>query len=386
MQSLPQIQVPFAPEQASTVAPEVDALYLYLVAITLFFSVAITATIVFFALRYRRRDPGEVPRPNAGSLKLETLWTVIPLVIAMTIFAWGASVYFKLYRPLNEDAIEVYVVGKQWMWKFQHQEGQREINELHVPVGSRVRLTMTTEDVLHSLYVPAFRIKMDVVPGRYTYAWFQATKPGRYELFCAEYCGTNHSGMTGYVVVMEPTEYQAWLSGGATDSPAAQGQKLFQDIGCATCHREDSQGRGPMLQGLFGKPVMLQSGQTVTADEAYIRESILNPRAQVVQGFQPIMPTYQGQVSEEQILQLISYIRSLGTQPSTGASGSATGREGSTTTTGVSPDVQRSNPIAPTGPTVSAPTSPGVGTPRSQPEGNTQPQGQRTPPRQQQQQ
>ena len=266
MQSLPQIQVPFAPEQASTLAPEVDALYLYLVAITVFFSVTITALIVFFALKYRRRDPGEVPRPNAGSLHLEVLWTVIPLGIALTIFAWGASVFFKLYRPLNEDAIEIYVVGKQWMWKFQHQEGQREINELHVPVGSRVRLTMTTEDVLHSFYVPAFRIKMDVVPGRYTYTWFEATKPGRYELFCAEYCGTNHSGMTGYVVVMEPTEYQAWLSGGATDSPAAQGQKLFQDIGCATCHREDSQGRGPMLQGLFGKPVVLQTGQTVTAE------------------------------------------------------------------------------------------------------------------------
>ena len=225
---------------------------------------------------------------------------------------------------------------------------------------------------------------MDVVPGRYTYTWFEATKPGRYELFCAEYCGTNHSGMVGYVVVMEPTEYQAWLSGGATDSPAAQGQKIFQDIGCATCHREDSQGRGPMLQGLFGKPVLLQSGQTVTADEAYIRESIVNPRAQVVQGFQPIMPTYQGQVSEEQILQLISYIRSLGTQPAAGATGS-TRREGADTTTGVAPDSQRMNPIAPTGPTRTAPTSTstgGTGGTRSEPEGLGQPQVQRTPARQ----
>ena len=374
MQGLP-VWVPFAPEQASTMASEVDALYLYLIAITLFFSTVITALIIYFALKYRRRNPTEVPRPNAGSLKLETLWTVIPLVIAMSIFAWGASVYFKLYRPLNEDAIEIYVVGKQWMWKFQHQEGQREINELHVPVGSRVRLTMTTEDVIHSLYVPAFRIKSDVVPGRYTYAWFEATKPGRYFLFCAEYCGTNHSGMGGHVVVMEPTEYQAWLSGGASESPASQGQKLFQDLGCATCHRQDAQGRGPMLAGVFGKPQQMADGTTVVADESYIRESIVNPRARTVAGFQQIMPTYQGQVSEEQLLYLIAYIRSLGTQPSGTTGGSASGREGSTTTTGISPDQQRSNPISATPSRLGSPANTSPGSTRSQPEGTTAPGG-----------
>jgi cytochrome c oxidase subunit 2 len=357
MQLLHQVWVPFAPEQASTFAGEVDALYLYLVLLTLFFSVAISALIIYFAIRYRRRNAMEVPRPVHGSMILESAWSIIPLLIAMTIFAWSASVYFKLYRIPNE-AMEIYVVGKQWMWKFQHSEGQREINELHVPVGARVKLTMTTEDVIHSLYVPAFRIKADVVPGRYTQTWFEATKPGRYYLFCAEYCGTNHSGMGGWVVVMEPTEYQQWLSGGATDSAASQGQKVFQERGCASCHQDDKQGRGPTLSGLFGKPQPLDTGEVVTADESYIRESILNSQAKIVAGFArpSIMPTYQGQLSEEQILQLIAYIRSLGdnAEGSSGAGGAggATGGGGAggATTTGAAPDVQRSNPLAPTEP------------------------------------
>lgn len=383
MQSL-QPWVPFAPEQASTIAGEVDALYLYLIVITLFFSLLITALIIFFAVRYRRRTPNEVPRPVAGSITLETLWTVIPLMIAMTIFAWGASLYFKIYR-VPAQAMEIYVVGKQWMWKFQHGGGQREINELHVPVGSRVKLTMTTEDVIHSFYVPAFRIKGDVVPGRYTTTWFEATKPGRYYLFCAEYCGTNHSGMGGYVVVMEPTDYQAWLAGGATDSPASQGQKIFQSLGCATCHGADEQGRGPMLQGLFGKQVQLDNGGTVVADEAYIRESILNPRAKTVAGFQQIMPTYQGQVSEEQLLNLIAYIRSLGTATEGGAGGATTTGGGSaTTTTGIDPDAQRSNPIGPTSPRGgSAPVTNAPDSTGGQPEGAPAPRSPQSPQRQQ---
>jgi cytochrome c oxidase subunit 2 len=176
---------------------------------------------------------------------------------------------------------------------------------------------MTSEDVIHSFYVPAFRVKTDVLPGRYTTMWFQPTKPGRYHLFCAEYCGTKHSGMIGRVVVMEPSEYQAWLAGGATSdgSLASQGQKAFQDLACATCHRADAQGRGPALDGLFGSQVSLASGQAVTADEAYLRESILSPGAKVVAGFQPVMPTFQGLVSEEQLLALIEYIKSLKVRP-----------------------------------------------------------------------
>ncbi len=341
---LPQIRVPFTPEQASTFAGEVDALYLYLVAITIFFSLTITTLIIYFAIRYRRRDPGELPRPRAGSLPLEVMWSVIPLMIAMTIFVWGASVYFRLYRA-PQEAMEIYVVGKQWMWKFQHTTGQREINELHVPLGARIKLTMTTEDVIHSLYVPAFRVKTDVVPGKYTQMWFEPTKAGRYYLFCAEYCGTNHSGMGGYVYVMEPTEFQTWLAGGGSESAAAQGGKVFQERGCASCHRVElggPAGRGPVLAGLFGEKQTLQNGESVTVDEAYIRESILNPQAKLAAGFQPIMPTYQGQVSEEQVLQLIAYIRSLSTETQSGGAGTVTG--------GVSPTTQRSNPLAPTAP------------------------------------
>src|SRR5262249_30075724 len=204
---------------------------------------------------------------------------------------------------------------KQWMWKFQHLDGQREINELHVPVGRPIKLITTSEGVIHSFFVPAFRVKADVIPGRYVNLWFQPTTPGRYHLFCAEYCGTRHSGMVGEVIVMEPNEYEAWLSGGArAGTLASEGQKLFADLACNTCHRPDAQGRGRVLDGLFGKTATLQSGQTVTVDEAYIRESIVNPTAKVASGFQPIMPTFQGQVNEEQLLELVEYVKSLKAQ------------------------------------------------------------------------
>jgi len=358
MQSIPlpnvNVPVPFSPEQASTFAPHVDALYVYLVTLTAFFSLGITAAIIFFAVKYRRRHHGELPRPIAGSMVLELTWTIIPLMISMTIFVWGASIFFKAYRA-PQQAMEVYVVGKQWMWKFQHQTGQREINELHVPVGARVKLTMTTEDVIHSFYVPAFRIKQDVVPGRYLQTWFEATKAGKYYLFCAEYCGTNHSGMGGYVYVMEPAAYQQWLAGGTgTESAASQGQKLFQERGCASCHQVEpggQQGRGPSLYGLFGKPQRVEGGQQVTVDESYIRESILNPRAKIAEGFQDQMPTFQGQLSEEQILQLVAYIRSLGpAEAGAAAAGSAPGTTTTGPTTGgVAPQQQRANPVGATG-------------------------------------
>lgn len=302
------------PERASTVAGRVDALYSFLLIVSTVMTLLIAGLIVYFIIKYRRRADDELGTPVTGALTLELLWTVIPFVIMMVMFVWGASLYFTLSRP-PQDALEIQVVGKQWMWKFQHMDGQREINELHVPVGRAVKLTLASQDVIHSFFVPAFRVKSDVVPGRYTTVWFEATKPGRYHLFCAEYCGTQHSGMIGQVIVMEPTQYQAWLSGGATEgSLAAAGQKLFQDLACHTCHRGDTQGRGPVLDGLFGKAVQLQNGQTITADENYIRESILNPSAKLVAGFQPLMPTFQGLVSEEQVLQLIAYIKSLETQ------------------------------------------------------------------------
>jgi cytochrome c oxidase subunit 2 len=221
-------------------------------------------------------------------------------------------------RPPDET-LNIYTVGKQWMWKFQHLDGQREINELHVPAGRAVKLIMTSEDVIHDVYVPAFRVKADVLPGRYTHLWFEATKPGIYDLFCAEYCGTKHSGMIGKVIVMAPDEYQTWLQGGTGGgSLAAAGEKLFSELACNTCHRPDNAGRGPVLQNLFGKTVELANGEKAIVDESYVRESILSPASKVVAGYQPIMPTFMGQVSEESLLQLIEYIKSLGA-PAPGA-------------------------------------------------------------------
>lgn len=297
-------------------AARVDHLYFFLVALATFFSVLIALLVVVFAIKYRRRHPAQVGAPITGSIPLELMWSVIPFAISMVIFAWAANIYFDLYRPPDET-LQVYAVGKRWMWKFQHIDGQREINELHVPVGRAVKVTMTSEDVIHSLYFPTFRVKADAIPGRYTTVWFNATKPGEYHLFCAEYCGTKHSGMIGKVVVMEPQDYQAWLSGGGGEgSMAARGQKAFQDLACNTCHLTEGVGRGPSLGGLFGSQVKLADGSTVTADEAYIRESILNPQARLVAGYQPLMPTFQGLVNEETLMGLLEYIKTLPPAPS----------------------------------------------------------------------
>lgn len=305
---------PLFPEQASTMAREVDLLFYFLAGVSGFFSLLIAVLLLTFAIRYRRRSSGDVAAAVHGSLALELIWSLIPFGLTMIMFLWGASLYLTLSRP-PDNALDVFVVGKQWMWKLQHTEGRQEINELHVPAGQPVKLTLTSEDVIHSFYIPAFRIKMDALPGRYTHAWFEATKPGRYHLFCAEYCGTQHSGMIGSVVVMEPAEYQAWLSEGIAEtaalSPADAGAALFQGLGCASCHRETSGALGPALAGLFGSTVKLQDGSEVVADEAYLRESILNPRARIVAGFQPVMPTFQGLVSEQQLLHLVQYIMSL---------------------------------------------------------------------------
>jgi len=308
--------IPFIPESASTESSKVDALYFYISGVTVFFTLLIAGIIILFVIRYRRRTPYEIPRPIAGSHALETLWSVIPFVIAMTIFVWSATLYFHQFRP-PQNAIEVYVVAKQWMWKFQHATGQREINELHVPVGQKVKLIMASEDVIHDFFVPAFRVKNDVVPGKYTTLWFEATKPGRYHLFCAEYCGMNHSQMGGWIVVMEPTEFNDWLGGNANQQSAAgSGQQLYQTLGCASCHGNNGEGgRGPALLGVFNSNVQLSTGQTIRADEGYVRESILNPQAKLASGFGPIMPTFQGVVNEEQIVQLIAYVKSLSSQP-----------------------------------------------------------------------
>jgi cytochrome c oxidase subunit II len=310
---------PLWPVRASTGAGNVDALFIFLLLLAGFMTLAIFTMIVVFAFKYRHRR-GQAAEQIEGSIPLEIIWSVVPLAIFMVIFVWGAIIYFQERTP-PRGADEVYVVAKQWMWKLEHEQGQREINELHVPVGRDVKLIMTSQDVIHSFYIPAFRIKQDVLPGRYTTAWFRATKPGVYHLFCAEYCGTAHSGMIGQIVVLEPAQYQAWLAGGTTfGSLAANGESLFAQLGCPTCHRFDVQGRGPNLIGIFDKPVQLEDGRTVIADENYIRESILSPSAKIVSGFKPIMPTFQGLVSEEQLTALVAYIKSLSPSPS-GAAG-----------------------------------------------------------------
>jgi len=302
---------PLWPDQASTFAGSVDGLYTFLVLVSITMFVLIGVAALTFAVVYRRRE-GVEATPIEGSTILELIWSVIPFIVFMIIFAWGAAIYFDERTP-PRDAVEMYAVAKQWMWKFEHPEGQREINELHVPLGRNIKIIMTSQDVIHSLYFPAMRIKQDVLPGRYTTLWFNATKVGEFHLFCAEYCGTQHSNMIGRIVVMQPAEYELWLNGGnnGRTSLVSTGQKLFAELGCSTCHKFDVQGRGPMLAGIFGKQQLMQDGRLIKVDEDYIRESILNPQAKIVSGFQPIMPTFQGQVSEEQLVSLVAYVKSL---------------------------------------------------------------------------
>ena len=303
---------PLFPEQASTIAGRVDALYYYLLSVSGFFILLIFFLILYFAIKYRRRSEDEQPRPILANIPLEVTWIVIPFILVMVMFGWGASLYFTAFTP-PVDALEIFVVGKQWMWKVQHPDGRREIDELHVPLGYPVKLTITSQDVIHSFYIPAFRIKMDAVPGRYTSTWFEASKTGTFHLFCAEYCGTAHAGMGGRVVVMKPSEYEQWLRTGAPqESLAAAGGQLFQQLGCSGCHSPHSIVRAPLLDGIYGKPVPLQSGQVVLADESYLRDSILLPQKDVVAGYAPVMPPFQGRISEEELMQIIAYIRFLG--------------------------------------------------------------------------
>ncbi len=300
------------PESASEVATSVDQITLFLTVVSVFFVVLISLLVVLLAARFRRRRADQLAEQIEGSLPLELFWTVVPLAIALFSFAWGAKVFFRMTHA-PPDALPISVTGKQWMWKMQHPEGRREINDLHVPVGVPIELTLISEDVIHSFYVPALRTKRDVLPGRYSKLAFVANKVGTYHIFCAEYCGTKHSTMIGSLHVLDDAAYQAWLSGApAGSTPKEDGAQLFASLRCDTCHAERSDARGPSLLGLFGRDVPLSDGRVVKADADYLRESLLKPASKVVAGYQPLMPTYAGQVSEEQIQQLIAHIRSLG--------------------------------------------------------------------------
>ncbi len=321
-----QSQLPLLPEQASNFAGNVDALMLYLLIVSVFFSALITGVIVYCFLKFRRKHPREIGASIQGSVPLEAVWTVIPFLLSMLMFGWGASIYIN-YRTAPKDTLDIYVIGKQWMWKLQQPDGRREVNELHIPANRSIKLILGSEDVIHDFFVPAFRVKMDVIPGRYTTMWFRATKTGRYHFFCSQYCGTNHAVMGGWVTVMEPAEYSAWLSGSSGEAnPAAVGARLFEQLACNTCHLNTGQGRGPSLNGVHGSTVKLSDGTSVIADDAYIRESILNPKAKIVLGYQPLMPAFQGLVTEEQILNLTEYIKSLHGQPAPPAAAPVAGK------------------------------------------------------------
>jgi cytochrome c oxidase subunit 2 len=298
------------PPEASTVAVQMDALFWVLVLISVVGTAIVVALVVFFSIRYSKENH-PVADDIEGSTVLEVTWTLVPLVLFMLCFVWGALLYFRIYNP-PANAMNIYVVGKQWMWKSEHPGGQHEINALHVPMGVPVQLTLISQDVFHSFSVPAFRVKREAIPGRYTSVWFQATKTGTYDLFCTQYCGTAHSAMIGYVTVMSPDDYKAWAAGSTSGMSLAQnGERLFASMQCNACHNGTAGARGPSLAGVYGTKLSLANGSDAYVDEAFLRQAILSPSQHVTAGYAPIMPTYQGQISEDGLIDLVEYIKTL---------------------------------------------------------------------------
>lgn len=321
------------PLQATDIALKHDKLYIFLVVISIFFCVLVFGAMIYFAVNYRksvRAKADYIP----GNHLLELIWTVIPTILVMVIFVWGYMVYKDMvYAP--SEAIEVRAIGKQWLWQFQYENGRTEINKLFVPLGKPVKVVMTSDDVLHSLFIPAFRVKKDVVPGMYTQIWFEAKVPGEHHLFCAEYCGTSHSGMIGKVVVLGEDDWKQFMKGKefklasaattATDavsstasapmktvSLAERGKMLSQVKGCVACHSDSgAPGVGPSYKGLYGSNVLFTDGKQAKADDNYIRESIENPQAHIVKGFNPVMPTFKGLLNEEEMNAVIAYVKSV---------------------------------------------------------------------------
>lgn len=305
---------PLAPHQASSIAYQHDVVFYTLVALTAVFTVLVYSLVIFFAVKYRRGSKVNRHRPHHENLPLEIAWTAIPTLLGLVMFFAGAKLFVEM-RTSPKDAQDVYVVGKQWMWHLQHSNGVRENNTLHVPVGQAIRLTMISQDVIHSFYIPDFRVQMHVVPGRYTTTWFKAVKPGKYPLFCSMYCGTQHSEMGGYVYAMPPEEYAKWLSNGGNNvqpmSMEERGGRLFKVLACDNCHTAASTPRGPSLYGIYGGKRPISGGETATADDAYLREAILKPANRLTAGYGPTMPEYSGQLSEEDVINLNAYIKSL---------------------------------------------------------------------------
>ena len=326
--------LPIIPEQASNFAGESDALYFTLTLLTTIFTLLVFGLVIFLAVRYRRGNRVDRSNPVHHSSVLEMSWSIGPMILGLMVFVWSAKLFAQMYGAAPKDCMDIYVIGKQWMWHLQHTNGIRENNELHIPLDRNVKLTMTSQDVIHSFFVPAFRIKKDVIPGSYSTVWFRPTKAGKFHLFCAEYCGTQHSEMGGWVYVMEPADYQKWLSTGGQRtqdtqpipvSMADRGKAVYDQQGCGNCHDSDGMNRGPSLAGLFGSQVRLKGGQTVLADENYLRKSILTPNEEIAEAYQQIMPSYKDQISEEQLLQVIEYIKSIGGRSPSATSGTGGG-------------------------------------------------------------
>ncbi len=298
------------PVEASTIAPYADALYFFLILISLVGMAAVILLVAGFSFKYRA-EKNPIATHIEGSTILEATWTIIPLALFMVTFVWGALLYFRIYNPPT-NAMNIYIVGKQWMWKAEHPGGQHEINSLHVPINRAVQLTMISQDVFHSFSIPAFRVKREVIPGRYSTVWFEATAPGTYHLFCTQYCGTLHSQMIGEIVALRPEDYQAWTAGSTSGASLAQnGERLYASLGCNSCHSGQADARGPNLAAAYGTRLQLANGGYVTVDDAFLRDTILNPSMHVTAGYAPIMPTYQGQVSEEGLIDLVEYIKKL---------------------------------------------------------------------------
>ncbi|MGB7548514.1 MAG: cytochrome c oxidase subunit II [Terracidiphilus sp.] len=298
------------PPEASRIAPQLDALYIFILLVSVIGLTIVILLVTSFSILYsKKRHPVAVQ--IEGSTLLEATWTIIPLGLFLVMFVWGALIYFRVFTP-PANAMNIYVVGKQWMWKAEHPGGQHEINSLHVPEGRAVQLTLISQDVFHSFSIPAFRVKREAIPGRYTTVWFEATMPGTYHLFCSQYCGTDHSQMIGDVVVMTQEDYRKWLASSTSGASLAQnGERLFASLSCAACHNTRPDARGPSLANVYGSKLTLSTGQAITADDAYLRQAILNPSQHITQGYAPIMPTYQGQISEEGVIALVEYIKNL---------------------------------------------------------------------------
>lgn len=303
--------VPFWPRTAAESGVAVNHIYLAELALCMVILLTVIGMMVTFCIRYRRGSSASRARLVQQAWGFEIGWTAGTLLAFLALFVWGAAMFIWLYKPPSAE-LELFVVGKQWMWYVQHPGGQREIDALHIPFGKTIRLVLASQDVIHSFFIPAFRLKRDVVPGTYETLWLRAGEPGDYRLECSEFCGTEHAHMSGRVVVMEPAAYARWLvQQGVHESLAVQGERSFRQYGCSGCHAAGSTVHAPSLVGLYGRLVHLQDGTTVRADERYIRDSILLPNKEIVAGYPPVMPSYQGQIGEDDMLKLIAYIQSL---------------------------------------------------------------------------